>query len=1555
MLTEGFGLTDSEVRFGQKKNFETVKHRDDLRARLGELETRLREVEKSLNEIERTGQDSFKREELRSQFDMIEGERREILEELTEISSHIDEEGWEKKEQSTTKGAQPESKPSRNFRVGDRVRMRSLSGEIDDWTIQSFTVGDPQMVRITKQSVGNDGHEETAMRNIQLKELDELNPFQDPLPDSPESVSKSEKSPKFSIGDTLEVDGRKYKVLYIDVSGNEPFYTLQSQDEQLDRIWKRESDFQHTSSSSPSEPKNGPVTNVAEPLPSEIPPAGPKGSEVKVRSPFKVGVVDVSRAVEEKARDIADERMTEERKNTRGFRNILKRVWKHNLFNAYYRNKEVVKARQEILSSGNLFAPEKADRSHHNAEMGAIVDRFVSDYDGMIHEGADEEKANLPETEEGRLVREQIVELIKRYANEEIDDQNFEEEKARMIMDIQRHYPDLLQGSEMFADNIGEIARSVKESIHEGVTLDELTDQIEVVLGRAKAGVRTEANFNRVDLVVEKLKKTKIGQFFNEATLASAVAIVGSVAQTATRSAASKTLAWITFGGSALVGAGFAAIRENQRQKEEWRQHHRERASGKEAGPDSPRRERYEQFRYNTETSSDLTCDLDEALAGLSGENPTQGDLDTTLARLAEIEGRIKLSDEQKIDLIAYSSTTSVEQERLQLDVARAEAKVMISQILAKNGSLSLHGSADLKSYLNLLSSARINELTEGDQGIRAKDCLFDKARRKEVAKAAIKGLATGLIVGTAFQEIRAGFTGELTPIGWLSAYFHGGLPRVDASAFHDHIITEGSNELTTIKVPSGIEAVNNPDGSVNFINAENGKVIGENLRFNPDGTFTDETKAALNEVGVRVSESTTEVADVVKTEEVLSTKEWAGIKMENEELNQIHRIRWYDNNTPRKYDFNELKLWWGGQSGVDADGNYVFNVSHMTPGGSVHKGFSANAGELVKDGRMKLLLSLSRDTQKFVYEVPVDMDGNAIIDKTSEAGKLLFEVNGEGHAVFKGQFAEVAYSDSIAKDGIENVKILATHVGHGIDEAPLVTEETLYRPVTEIAIDMPAEYDVLPPPIIPFGDRYPLEPMKQRQLPREHRSEYGSGTRPEGDLGRELVDFRKLYPDSESVLVAAEKLKESNPLIAEKLSELSVNPSPEVLQQLMNMIIDNSEVGKPAFGPEFYKSSEFINKLNNAETVVIILDDPIGDAILTAPVIDALMKYFEVAGTSKDIIIRSKHPDVFSPYLEKYGNITVESPEDNKEYDDRFLVFNGRKSPVAGSENYSTDSSRTKASSITEIRGNVIDFEWFSWLKQSYPTQVFAGDAKRNDTRVFRTLPGMIARNMELMTGTKLFDKLEKQEFRLPLPEDIDKQFGELKEKYSIEGEYIVISPSSSIKPKEYRPMDWRSVISGLISQKDWNKDVVIIRPQNEKDAERLERVVATLPQDKREKIKFVNESSLISIAALIKNAALSLTPDTGIGHLSSTVGTETLMLFSVANPTIWQSPGKNMHVMQSDHRVGQLIKDGAGTNPEAWNEENRGRYRTTAGSGLVNMSPGRVVRRVSHLLTKN
>ncbi len=806
--------------------------------------------------------------------------------------------------------------------------------------------------------------------------------------------------------------------------------------------------------------------------------------EKNSREKLRVAFVDTEKAIEDQARDIAEEKLTAEKSELAGFKGFFKKIWKHNLAREYYRQREIIRVKREILESGNLYHHETTDKVAHDEAMQNVVERFVSEYDETLHHGETRSGLDLRKEEENKMNQE-IRAVIRNYALGLIEEGALIEEKNRIISESLGLEGDKLALAIRNTDNLVEVARQAKLAVEHGASIDELDREIEIVKGTARVGVRTEAKYNLADKIISKLQKSFVGRIFGNEVVASAVAIgYASTIGFAERVARSKALAWGTLGASALIGGAIFAGKERVRLEDERAAHAREMAKGKEIAPDSKRRQEMEVSRYETKKVGDLIQSLEHSIPNVKD----QKDLLTCVNLLAEIESRIKLSDTQKIDLIEYSDFKSVEKERLDLDIARARAKVALRKMVEEN-KVAIPGGKPFDEFCSLALNAKSKEIVEGDTGIEKKNETFQKMKKSKAWKAFTKGVVVGLAGGVVVQESIAFFRDDQegliedlvgaddahpksrTLLGWFSNGEETIRPGSDVK------LPDG----TKINIPTGVEVTPNPTNPGHYIFKKDGEVLSDSIKFE-HGKIDPASEALLESKGINVDADTKLISSGEKGEHEVSSLKYAET---NKDFKQIHRDFWYDNNT-KKFDKNELRLHWGGKSGtgVDADGNYVYSIAKMKSGDSFFRGMSVDAQKEFRAGNMRMLLSLDRTAQFNVVEVKIDPNtGNAIIDPDSDIAKKFFRLDNKGQLHFIGKFAEVGYNVGPGEDGVDHYRILATDVGPGTKtvieqfEKPPVEVTTTKFEVTD-SDDLPIDV----PWFVPIFGRTPLEPLKKNE-----------------------------------------------------------------------------------------------------------------------------------------------------------------------------------------------------------------------------------------------------------------------------------------------------------------------------------------------------------------------------------------------------------------------------------------------------------------------------------------
>jgi len=846
-----------------------------------------------------------------------------------------------------------------------------------------------------------------------------------------------------------------------------------------------------------------------------IAPPAPTAPEEELDSDLEkklaVQVVDVSHGVASNAVDSAEEYIRE-RTHQRGIRGILRKIWHGNIARDYYRQREIGRGRAEIVETGNLYALSSGSQAEHDEAVSAIVDRFASDYD-LLHEG--ETNQSFEDTERGAGLAANVKQLIGSFARGELDYDSLIEERTRILAEFgQQAHPNDRERGLLYADNILEVAANARVAFEHGLGLERIDAAISGKLGEAQVGVRTEAHLTRTDRVMERLYSSRAGSLVNETTLGTATVIALGAAKVTTKSAVSAAGAAVSLGvGAGLIGA----VREHLHIGQERQVHLRQRAEGGELEDDSPRRQQLEETRYESVSAQSLTDNLTAAMEGLNPEDPAS--LQYLGVAITEARVRIGLSDQRSLDLIHFSGKTLVESERLALDEQLARAELAVEGI----DGYDPQEFQDIERASSELSSALIGDIDQ-------KDRVFRRLRRirslKMGALAGVTGVTAGLLIQEAHALASGGLAGAGEGVGQtvdrmsLIKGLFGDSQEVDvqgpeAEAHREFFDGGLHRKAVAVKLPEGFHLVNNrpgeqfgwditgPDGKsvlekVDWdkwqeIVANDKKTYHEHhiqegqlgLGWDSQGNLDWESRNALRLAGfdltqdkLRFYENVTQSVEVSRTPQEF-------INAHPEQFTRVHRQLWYNNDTPGIYDQNELKLWWGGQNatGMDKDGNYVFNVAHMAPEGSYHGGSSTDAQHLIAEGKMSLALSMTKGTQGEVFMVPVDANGNAVINADSYVGRSLFENRG-GHARFVGAYAEAVQEMSKNPDGSQDIRMLATVVGDNDPKSAAdVIEKTVQERhqhfMTELALreaNPPTEI----PPVLPIYSRRGLENLRE-------------------------------------------------------------------------------------------------------------------------------------------------------------------------------------------------------------------------------------------------------------------------------------------------------------------------------------------------------------------------------------------------------------------------------------------------------------------------------------------
>ena len=825
---------------------------------------------------------------------------------------------------------------------------------------------------------------------------------------------------------------------------------------------------------------------------------------------LSIQAVDLSSGVVAESLDSADEYLREQT-TQRGMGGLLKRIWHGNIARDYLRQREVRRGQNEIVGSNNLYVRHGSTATDHQQAAEAVVSRFTAEF---IHEGESNQDAET--LTGGDVFRSEIDQLVRDYARGDLTDASLEIEKNRIVSNFgsQRHDFDRNKGL-LWADNILAVARNARGAFEHSVSLDDIQKALSVNVGEARMGVRTEASKELVDRAIDKLYGTRVGSLVNETTLSLGVAITLATTKRTVTSAASAAMRTLGLG----VGAGvIAGVREVHHVSQERRLHSRQMAEGGEVNIESRRREQMEGTRYETVPANELV----ERLQTTQEQHVASPNADTAralLGTLIEARTRVSMSDEPRSrrfgadelgrDLISYSSKEQVEQERMNLDVAISSARVELQRILDDSDDATLQnitGNTD-RSLPDILDRGAVIYRSVFEWDLSRKDEAFRRLQMSRAAKAAVVGAAVGGVMGFASQELRAVFDGGMQGLG---EQFQQGQDRLTELA----ALVHGTHHAVQGKVPnldfahSGFRVGNNaldlPPGYHVVHEGKGYELIGPDkhaigpIAFNSKGGLDSATQAMLEKHGFKL-DTTTEAFSTVQTETTTTDMSFDQyMKAHPNRFAPIHRQFWYENGT---YDhngstihseMNEQLLLWGGENGtgVDSQGNYVFDVSHMMANGSFHvehtaqgtEFIRANAPELLKDHKLYIAISATKGTQFNVIYVPINEHGQAVFDPHDPLFKSLFSTE-NGHAHFNGAYAEVVQDMGKTSDGGMSVRMLATVVGSNHPNAIQETIQTTVRGmgehvVTHLGAPAEAGLPVEIAPVIPIRSRRGMEAL---------------------------------------------------------------------------------------------------------------------------------------------------------------------------------------------------------------------------------------------------------------------------------------------------------------------------------------------------------------------------------------------------------------------------------------------------------------------------------------------
>ena len=766
-----------------------------------------------------------------------------------------------------------------------------------------------------------------------------------------------------------------------------------------------------------------------------------------------VALVNQDEELKQKSRFLGENRLAEDLNKRRGLMKFIDHIWKGGIARSFYRQRHINESRRDLLAAESIVLDnnEKERRAYNRSVCSA----FVSDVEGAIDESAGDKRESLL-ANHPRL-HAQIKSIVEQYASGAISDT---EDANRQFNDAIENFAnnnDFDYGEGHFSiSNIRDVAIEAKKRYEDLMTITEAVGnkmEHDDAMQRVMAGFdvlygnrqmdRLEPKYSKVDSIIDKINSSKVGCLVSPETVSLAAGAAMSVGEFLGKRLANSVLVAIPGLSGAIMGglqAGTTFERERFRAKFDIRY-------GREFDQDKRRNEVMGtlQTHYSASTlMSDLKDRVVELNSMINRGEDISNKRDELMNLVANVKGYLDLEKTGK-PVVSYTSEFDAPSEQLNLLISFAKAK----EFLSNNGIADIDAKLDKSS--NLMQSVFDSlEQNAADADKRAKNL---KAWR--IAKKAGLGLVSGAAIGLVMQEVSAFFnpnvkgifeddsnydyTTRLTAGKKLANLIRGKKPTIVESKTSRFTAHADLNNSSLVDNSNAFSFQKSPDGT--YMLMKNGKKVAEGIAWDSStGEMTNQSIKLLKSQGINVAKTSNGLTQTIQTP-VTSTKTirttFGDYLKQN--VNRVKRAFWYDNDTPGVFDKNELRCHYYTDPATGRHGL----ITGMTDSGSYHGNNQAIFSDLAKGGKIKLLISATKDTQSTPIEVTGKLLPDGQLSFVPEDGSFaaqFFDENGK----FIGKFAEVVQDLGKSEDGADVIAPLATVVGDGLVPKDIFSTETV-------------------------------------------------------------------------------------------------------------------------------------------------------------------------------------------------------------------------------------------------------------------------------------------------------------------------------------------------------------------------------------------------------------------------------------------------------------------------------------------------------------------------------
>lgn len=354
-----------------------------------------------------------------------------------------------------------------------------------------------------------------------------------------------------------------------------------------------------------------------------------------------------------------------------------------------------------------------------------------------------------------------------------------------------------------------------------------------------------------------------------------------------------------------------------------------------------------------------------------------------------------------------------------------------------------------------------------------------------------------------------------------------------------------------------------------------------------------------------------------------------------------------------------------------------------------------------------------------------------------------------------------------------------------------------------------------------------------------------------------------------------------------------------EITQQAydrMNIMLDFASVGQ-----EVDSELTLRKQFNEADEIVYYAFNAFGDAILGLNAIHAIAKYFEIRpDKKKPVEIVTAYASPFQGLAELYDFIRVRQlGEEGRNSNEQDLInedLQNRDKNIfvisnTGKEAIHPDNTLA----VVNIHIDRFSRDLEPWRETTPPY------------RLNSAYPGKAFRFVEMMLGEKLTSSPALESNFLPLSERMEEIRRGLQERYNMDELNVhTVIESASTLAKKFSPDQLEGILLAMVKEcqdeaSQGGRSGRIFFVQDPGTPQSFSERIALFPPEVRRYIS-VFKGNLSEVAALTSLSESVLTPDTGIAHLSASLGAKTLILHTMADPYLWHAGGDNVDFLAAD-----------------------------------------------------